>query len=695
MAFKTPGVYIEEIASFPPSVVPVETAIPAFIGYTEKSIDSNGNSLRFAPKKISSLLDFETYFGGDFVPTNYRVTLDIAAGNAITAVDPRDASDASRRYYMYSALRSFYRNGGGACFIVSVGDYASAPAIGDTTTPAGLLGGLSRLRPVDEPTLILFPDGVSLDNANFGTLQASALTQCADLGDRFLITDLRNGDQEASLTVNPFTDFRNNVGTGNLKYGAAYYPWLNSIYLPSVSFSQLAFFDTTPAAIPDGTIDTLTGDSEIDGLTVSARRANTSANDIVAAITAALPGGHPLTLSRANLPDLDTHFSNLYDTVRNTDSTDTAGVRTAFSNLVALPRAIALALQAIDTAYQADDALPAPIISSELKQVLASLSSDSVLIGHITDLIAFEKNSQVRSTVATGRTVANVETDYASLDSTVWVGSTTAVPVTLGSIAATTDTFGTTVYRRAVGAGAILADIMAGVAGGVLSLFDSALFLANESEKALFATHPVFSAARQQIEQLMSIIPCSGAVAGVYAAVDRGRGVWKAPANVSLSGVVGPTVKVNDEMQGDLNVHTTGKSINAIRSFAGKGTLIWGSRTLDGNSNEWRYVPVRRFFNMAEESIKKATVPYTFEPNDANTWMRVRAMIENFLTIQWRGGALAGAKATHAFYVKVGLGETMTALDILEGRMIIEIGMAVVRPAEFIVLKFAHKMQES
>ena len=190
------------------------------------------------------------------------------------------------------------------------------------------------------------------------------------------------------------------------------------------------------------------------------------------------------------------------------------------------------------------------------------------------------------------------------------------------------------------------------------------------------------------------VLPAAPLVVGVYAAVDNDRGVWKAPANVSLNAVVGPTVKISSADQNDLNIHTTGKSINAIRSFVGKGTLIWGARTLAGNDNEWRYVPVRRFFNMAEESIKKATEAFVFEPNDANTWVKVKAMIENFLTLQWRAGALAGAKPDQAFYVKVGLNETMTALDILEGRMIVEIGMAVVRPAEFIILKFSHKMQE-
>ena len=90
---------------------------------------------------------------------------------------------------------------------------------------------------------------------------------------------------------------------------------------------------------------------------------------------------------------------------------------------------------------------------------------------------------------------------------------------------------------------------------------------------------------------------------------------------------------------------------------------------------------------MVEESVKKATHPFVFEPNDANTWVKVRAMIENFLTVQWKAGALAGAKPEHAFFVRIGLGQTMTAQDILEGRMIIEIGMAPVRPAEFIITR--------
>jgi phage tail sheath protein FI len=197
-------------------------------------------------------------------------------------------------------------------------------------------------------------------------------------------------------------------------------------------------------------------------------------------------------------------------------------------------------------------------------------------------------------------------------------------------------------------------------------------------------------------EESRIILPPSSAIAGIYASVDNSRGVWKAPANVALNSVIKPTIEITNQQQDDLNVDPIGgKSINAIRSFIGKGTLVWGARTLAGNDNEWRYISVRRFFNMVEESVKKSTAWVVFEPNDANTWIKVKSMIENYLTTKWLDGALAGTKPDEAFFVKCGLGETMTSLDILNGLLIVEIGMAVVRPAEFIILKFSRKMQKS
>ncbi|HSI98998.1 MAG TPA: phage tail sheath C-terminal domain-containing protein [Patescibacteria group bacterium] len=201
---------------------------------------------------------------------------------------------------------------------------------------------------------------------------------------------------------------------------------------------------------------------------------------------------------------------------------------------------------------------------------------------------------------------------------------------------------------------------------------------------------------KKQLAGQRVTLPPSAAIAGAYARVDRERGVWKAPANVSLAQVIGPATQVTFDQQEQLNVDpTSGKSINAIRAFSGKGTLIWGARTLAGNDNEWRYVNVRRLFLMVEESAKKASAFAVFEANDASTWLKVKGMLESYLYGLWEQGALQGARPEDAFYVNVGLGKTMTAQDVLEGRMIVQLGLAAVRPAEFIVLRFSHKLPEA
>lgn len=681
MTYKTPGVYVKEISTFPPSVVPVETAIPAFVGYTEIARNSDGSSLSMVPTRIKSLLEFETYFGGDFRPANYVVKI---VDNAAESVQPKDA----RRYYLYGCLRHFYANGGGACYIVSVDSYGIAPALGNPTT--GLLGGLSRLERLDEPTLLVFPDGVSLSAAQLGSLQFAALGQCEKLQDRFVIMDLREGHLAASLTSDPIVDpvggFRQEVGTSNLKYGAAYYPWVNTIYQPDVHFRHLSLVDgtVTPATpLPDATLDHLTNDPLIDALVPTVRGADANAATVVGAVNiAAMAGTNPLVLTRDNFSQLTTHFANLLELLRETPATPVGTVRQRFGNLLLLARASALALRTLGAAT-----LPAV-----LAQAVTNVKGDADLVHAIIGLVALEKNTDVLGAVSTTRTVADVQTDYAALNGTAWIApkaNVTAITANAGSFA------GANQRETALNAAAALQQSFEKIAAAVLAIFSAADFLAGQAEKQLFDKHPVYRDVAEQVKRTMGLLPVGGAVAGVYAAVDRARGVWKAPANVSLADVSGPAVKINDAGQADLNVSTSGKSVNAVRSFAGKGTLIWGARTLAGNDNEWRYVPVRRFFNMAEESIKKATEPFVFEPNDANTWVRVRAMIENFLTIQWRQGALAGATTAQAYYVKLGLGETMTAQDILEGRMIVEVGMAVVRPAEFIILKFAHKMQVS
>ena len=190
----------------------------------------------------------------------------------------------------------------------------------------------------------------------------------------------------------------------------------------------------------------------------------------------------------------------------------------------------------------------------------------------------------------------------------------------------------------------------------------------------------------------------SVAMAGVYARTDRERGVWKAPANTTLNSVEGlvwhdenkkiiPKI-VDDARQDTLNP----VGINAIRYFSGRGFTVWGARTLAGKDaaadKRWHYVPVRRLFNAAERDIKQAMRAVMFEPNNAPTWEKVRAAIDIYLHNLWHIGALQGAKPEEAYFVQVGKGVTMTDDEIQRGHLIVKVGMAAVRPAEFIILRF-------
>jgi len=193
-----------------------------------------------------------------------------------------------------------------------------------------------------------------------------------------------------------------------------------------------------------------------------------------------------------------------------------------------------------------------------------------------------------------------------------------------------------------------------------------------------------------------NLLPPSGGMAGVITVTDNEVGPWQAPANTSMVGAASLPIKLSESQQGGLNVDAvSGKSINAIRFFNGLGILIWGARTLDGNSQDWRYLSVRRTMTFLEQSCKLAAQAYVFAPNDKNTWEAVKTMIGSFLTSIWKEGGLQGAKAADAFSVECGLGSTMTADDILNGFMNVTIKVAVVRPAEFIVLTFQQQQATS
>ncbi len=544
--YKTPNVYVEEIPTLASSVAPVASAVPAFIGHTEKA--GEANQYLNEPVRISSILDYKNIFGLAN-STNFSVTLDTEDQISEITVTEDKPLPVTPKYLMYYTLRLFFENGGGACYIVSVGDYETE------LSKEAFDKGLTAISKEDEPTLLLLTDAVNLKNSrDYYELCKSALQQCNRLKDRFAIFDVL--ESKPSPTEPIGSSFRQGIGINNLKYGAAYYPYLQT----SLNY----YYTEESVALPEGaSVGQYISDK---GLKVTYNGPKSENPRIL--ITTDLADGEKIAV-----------------TVENNVLT------------IKLPEAGATAND---------------IVTASPKAEKYSLTASDDATGTVSELTETPLEYS-----ATLNAIQDVKTE-----------------------------------------------------------------LYNKIKTALNAKRVV--------------MPPSGAVAGVYAKIDRERGVWKAPANVSLAAVIGPMEKITNEEQEDLNVDSiSGKSINAIRSFTGKGTLIWGARTLAGNDNEWRYVPVRRLFNLIEESIQKATNFAVFESNNPITWLKVKTIISSYLDGLWRQGALAGASQEQAYFVNIGLGQTMTPQDILEGRMIIEIGIAAVRPAEFIVLRFSHKLQET
>ena len=601
---KTPGVYIVEKDAFPNSVVQVATAVPAFIGYTEKA-RNGGKSLLNKPTRITSFADFISFFGGaphatfaiktaldtalaavadddenadakKTAITNAKATADAktaldkativsksaaaaaaanpddadlgtAADTAKSAVDDaktayttaKETSDGTNKdlpwmpesdfsakgteynleqqgngYNLYDNMRMFYQNGGGPCYIISVGDYTQ------DIEKAKLAAGIDLLIREQEPTMVVIPEAIELEREDCYSLQQAMLNHCGKMQSRVSILDVYNGYRRRDdPNGDEIANFRNGVASDFLAFGSAYYPWLNTTI---VQGSEVSFLN-------------LDGDSQ------------------------------------ATLQDI-----------------------------------LRLELGLPDAAA-----------------------------------------------------------DYTSEKSKEFIDAINSIPAKATAAVAAVDSD------------------------------DPAVAEATTLNKTLLAISPAFNNLLTELRKKMNLLAPGAGMAGIYTRVDDTRGVHKAPANVAVSSAVAPAVNITHDDQEDLNVTLQGKSINAIRAFVGEGVLVWGARTLDGNSQDWRYVSVRRTMIMLEQSIKIAAKAYVFEPNDANTWASIKSMIDNFLVSQWKSGALVGAVPADAFSVQVGLGSTMTANDILDGIMRITVLVAISRPAEFIEITFQQQMQKS
>jgi hypothetical protein len=601
---RTPGVYVSEISAFPPSAVGVETAVPAFIGYTERA-EIAGVPATYVPVRIASMMEFEQYFGRgvldvrepgrsprhkfNFAPlpapaqggTAQGATAAPggtapkgggpakgaapeqpaapAPGAALAQTPPApgtydvafQTTDGSSTVYarlipsvplysLYNSLRLFYANGGGPCYIVSVGSY------GDPVTSEALVKGLEAVKDTMGPTLLVMPDASLLPVGEYGDVAKAMMKQAHDKQDRTALLDV---PQVRAFQASPgpalgeaITAFRGAVGTENLSYGIAYFPYLKTSIVKAADLDYTLF--------PAGEL----------------------ADYLLAEWQKTYPPG----------PSVQDDFKAVRDTMKEgwPDDKEEQVLRGKIGNVVQ------------------DLAQRDPAGARQLEFLVSRMAGDP------TDAAGIRSRNQ-----------------------------------------------------------------------DLVNVFPQ-------------MTHLFDVAARQ-----LNLLPASVAMAGVMTVIDNTRGVWNAPANIALNAVDGPAFGINDETQADLNKPLDGKAINVIREFVGRGPIVWGARTLDGNSGDYRYVQVRRTLIYIEQSIKAAMNPFVFAPNDGKTWVSVVAMVSNFLQNLWARGGLMGTTAQDAFSVNCGLGSTMSAQDVLEGYMVVQVLVQLIHPAEFIELTFKQKME--
>lgn len=641
------------------------TAVPAFIGYTQRA-RKNGKSVLNTSVHITSLLEFKEIYG--LGPDVGAISVQMeAGGEGVKSVE------FENQYYLYDSMRMFYANGGGECYVVSVGLY------GDDVEMEKLQVGIDVLYANDHPTMLVMPDAMLLEKkGDCFALQQSMLLQCNDMQDRFSILDVFKGDisrKDADI----ITDFRGGIGINYLSYGAAYYPWIQTVYAPRFGFNQIAISnDKGEPKVLEDLLDNPTPVKELRQILADVDTVETALKD---------PFGNGKTINtqyaaindgdRGSLNELKHYAGTIKTLIQRVFDIRDGNVGGSAPE----PKPKADAKGKGDAKAKGGAAAAAPSGGG------GKIQSESLL-------------TELRSKTALGSPLSNVTRSLQGIDLALKLAvldpKKDFAEFNLAEVTASPGYDGQPLENQvALGRSKLKASLDA-VVGILFSVRDDVEKLRDNKDKVLYDTIPLYKTIVNEIQVEGGKLPPSGAIAGVYAQVDNNTGVWKAPANVSLASTNRPWVKIDDKEQEDLNVDVNaGKSVNAIRSFAGKGTLVWGARTLAGNNNEWRYVSVRRTFIMVEQSVKLSTNWAVFEPNTSITWIKVKAMIVNYLTNLWKQGALAGSSPEEAFFVNIGLGVTMTPVDILEGRMNVEIGMAVVRPAEFIILKFSHKMQES
>ena len=610
---KTPGVYIQELDAFGNSVVPVPTAVPAFIGYTAKT-SFNGKNLLNKAVKVTSLAEFLTIFGNTPPQVKYSITSAIIPERLIVLQSTVNATAKD-----LTAANNAVTKAGGKDKATK--DQNDAVALA-TTTAKNATDALTAAQG-DQNIKALLAAQKAL-NANTDPTKASNLEAAVKKAQAVIDAIVTNAD----FTTNGYAY---NIAPTTINYRM---------------YSSLKFFYENGGGncyiVSIGAYD-------------YSKSAITDTGDFMKAITYLKKVSEPTLLVIPDVVEVvNENGSTLLDKYANAYSLQNEMINHCgeMMNRVAIldiPGGFSEPLVGTTSIQQFRNSVEPS--NEKFSSYAASYYPWLHTTVYQTSEISFNNINQK---------------SYAQVIQLLNFDFTNSKGIINPDMGEIISAFGST---------------------PTTSLEDADKILQNLSKSYQLLTGAIMAN--------MNLMAPSAGMAGIYTSVDNNEGVWVAPANVGIQSTISPAIKIDSAAQEDLNMPINGKSICAIRAFTGRGNLVWGARTLDGNSNDWRYINVRRTMIFIEQSVKDAAKAYVFAPNDASTWVAVDSLISNFLTGLWNQGGLVGPKPADAFSVSVGLGSTMTNDDIQNGIMRVMILVALSHPAEFIEITFQQEMQKA
>ncbi|MBL4706949.1 MAG: phage tail sheath family protein [Flavobacteriales bacterium] len=690
--YKTPGVYVKEENSFGSSIVANETAVPVFIGFTEKMTNRIGETLPtikgskniYVPVMVRSVLEYAESFGGPDKTGTMKVTQEGTEQKPyyISKITKGPGEKLYTPGFMQPSIANYFANGGGMCYIISLGDYNLF-----NRSKAGTQVNMEliqkALNEAEQSTLILPTDLIRYGDANYYNWCNQFIAYSEETKRQFCVLDVVMNDPMSSILNEEDSEkYRTNITADPLKFAAAYYPYLKSL-TPYAYNDTDVYFENTPLAQYskngygyEGVLDN-GGTILIKSTYLTMEEAEKPLIKIdkngTDEISIEVAGNGFIIKIKSTGETTKEALTKKWN-----DVTNKKGYTLGFNeNFAASSEAADLTFIESNSWISNEEVKPFIIkriagLSSATTKVdvkfvegafkmtedvsLASLTIDCVL-NNSPEVIYAEINSYLNSTVEEIEKLTEFETPPAAEDEYI---------------------------RRQ--------KIKDAYTFSLNSKWEN--LNVNNSNTELIKVIVPDNAKIEDVKSYLAAnyihLPASPFMAGIYSRMDNASGVWTPPANVSPTGVTGPVVNLTADQQQDFNVSaSTGKSINAIRSFTKRGTLVWGARTNDGNSLDWRYINVKRLFIAIETDIRMALEAYVFKPNVHNTWVEVKTMIDSYLFGLFNNGAFAGETPETSYKVLIGLGETMTEQDVLDGLMKASIQVAPVRPAEFIELTFS------